>query len=193
MHNRNSMVIDRLLAKNNRKNYDFVDESKTSVRCKVCQKIIGYKSLTSHMILHSNIKKHCCEFCDQRFARSDYLNNHMRQIHPTELRCEHCNLQLRSRLLLDHHIQSTHVEPLNTVNAVQDTNGVEIYDFSKIQIKPEPVSRDPSPTPQALLLDAPENFIVASLSQACHQDSDYEDTEEDLSTKKKRLVCFEII
>lgn len=190
IHNRNSMETDYVLAKNNRKNFVFLDESKASVRCKICEKVIGYKSLTSHMMLHSNIKRYGCEICEQKFARSDYLNNHMRQIHPNELRCDHCKLQLRSRLLLDQHLMTNHTEAYNIVNASQDTNEAQIVDIANVEIKAEPVSRDPSPTPQALLLDAPDNFIAASLSQACHQDSDYEDTEEDLSSKKKRAVSW---
>lgn len=144
------------------------------------------------MKLHAEFKQFGCEFCDQRFARSDYLNNHMRQVHPTELRCEHCNLQVRSRSLLDTHITNTHAAIMHPVevNIIEESS-----DHANVVIKPEPVSRDPSPTPQALLLDeAPENFMVASLSQACHEDnSDYDDVGENLSNKKKRAVSFSFI
>ena len=51
----------------------------TNVGCPICFKIFGSKGLLSqHMLVHTDVRKHACLYCDKSFKQQSHLKAHIR-------------------------------------------------------------------------------------------------------------------
>ena len=51
----------------------------TNVGCPICFKIFGSKGLLSqHMLVHTDVRKHACLYCDKSFKQQSHLKAHVR-------------------------------------------------------------------------------------------------------------------
>lgn len=66
-------------------------------QCKICgNTFMDSKKLSAHVHRHSG-KLFCCDICQRKFLYKDYLRNHKRRIHSTEmLTCQVCGKRMRS-------------------------------------------------------------------------------------------------
>ena len=53
---------------------------KTVFRCEICQKEFSFqKYLSTHLLIHSAIKRYSCKYCDKRFSTMSNKNDHQRR------------------------------------------------------------------------------------------------------------------
>ncbi|XP_030833737.1 uncharacterized protein LOC764375 isoform X2 [Strongylocentrotus purpuratus] len=81
--------------------------------CKVCGKSFEFSAtLKKHMQAHVKLKPLLCDFCERRFVRQSYLDDHIKTQHPPGLRskdpnkpfkCEICDLTFSKRSYLKDH------------------------------------------------------------------------------------------
>ncbi|XP_071488461.1 uncharacterized protein [Diadema antillarum] len=81
--------------------------------CKVCSKDFQFSAtLKNHMKVHVKLKPLLCDFCERRFVRQSYLDEHIRTQHPPGTRskdpnkpfkCDTCQLAFSKRAYLKDH------------------------------------------------------------------------------------------
>lgn len=113
-------------------------------RCIPCKRDIHRRSLGLHLRgKHASTKSFLCELCPESFFRIDYRLRHMNNIHPTQLRCEDCDVQFDRRYKYDSHmvqhgVPAKHFKPVegldkfdlpsSSMKYIEDSS---TYDYSK--------------------------------------------------------------
>ncbi|XP_050415750.1 zinc finger protein Xfin [Patella vulgata] len=88
---------------------------KKCIKCHICGMVLKDKVfLKEHLYLHLGLKPFKCEQCDHKFAKKDYLNEHMQRIHSglKPFKCSECDKCFSTKRNLNLHLRGHfNVEP----------------------------------------------------------------------------------
>lgn len=137
-----------------------VSKSNDVQRCIPCKKDIHRRSLMVHLKgKHASMKCFRCELCPESFFRADYRVRHMSYIHPTQYRCNRCEMQFDRAFKYDTHMARHGVKaknfkpeegldhydlPMTNMKFIED---VSTYDYSKQDMQRRMSILGPSSTP----------------------------------------------
>lgn len=81
----------------------------TSKLCDICKKIISKLNWARHRKGHFPEKMTACQFCPQKFSRTDTLKKHERHIHANLLvKCTFCDKKFTDKSAVSAHVRSVH-------------------------------------------------------------------------------------
>ncbi|XP_060949877.1 endothelial zinc finger protein induced by tumor necrosis factor alpha-like [Limanda limanda] len=79
--------------------------------CPICSKVFKFKSLlSSHSLIHSELRPFACDFCSRSFRRLSHLKRHREVVHangarpPQSFICHICGKDKKCRSQLDRHV-----------------------------------------------------------------------------------------
>ena len=79
--------------------------------CPICNKLLGYGRLNSHLETHNTERNFVCDICTAAFKSKNDLNRHARNIHKpleVDLPCPYCGKLFSKRNTLNHHVFIKH-------------------------------------------------------------------------------------
>lgn len=91
-------------------------DEESQFACSICDKRFVFQYLlTGHMIVHSNLRKYSCSFCNLKFKTIQRMKEHCRRDHGEEnaYPCQSCDVKLKTLNDLKSHLQDEHGVSMN--------------------------------------------------------------------------------